>query len=71
MDDPKLSRVVLGMKGPQPQSHVTNESSGQVANQKYFIFTFTKRKTHKLRRVVTIRMRRPHATCHTLDHAVT
>ena len=62
--DPKLSRVV---KKP----HVKCLSSGQVTNQKYFIFTFTRCKAHKLSRVAAVRMRRPHATCHVLNHAVT
>ena len=53
----------LRMKGPHPQSHVTHRSSGHVTNQKYFVFTFTRCKAHKLSRVVT-RMRRPHPTCH-------
>ena len=36
---------------------------GHVTNQKYFIFTFIRRKANKLSRVV-IRMRRPQPTCH-------
>ena len=34
-----------------------------VTNQKYFIFTFTRRKAHKFSRMVT-RVRRTHAACH-------
>ena len=69
--DPKRSKVVTRMKRPQQQSHAKHRSSGHVINQKYFIFTFTRFKAHKLSRVVTVRIRRPHATCHVLDHAIT
>ena len=45
------------------QSHVTDQSGGHVTIQKHFIFTFTRRKAHKLSKVVTS-MRRPRPTCH-------
>ena len=51
------------MRETHPQSHVTHWSRGNVTNVKYFIFTFTRHKAHKLSRVVT-RMRRPRPTCH-------
>ena len=51
------------MRGLHSHSHVMYRSSGHVANQKCFIFTFTRCKAHKLSRVAT-RMRRPHPTCH-------
>ena len=56
-----LAEWWLRVKGPHPQSHVTDQSVGHVTNQKYFNFIFTKCKAHKLSRVVT-RMRRPHPT---------
>ena len=60
---PNLAGWWLRMKGPHPESHLTDQSSGHVTNQKYFTFTFTRHKAHKLSRVVT-RTRRPHPTCH-------
>ena len=45
---PNLARWWLRMKGPHTQSHVTNQSSGHVTNQKYFIFTFTRHMADKL-----------------------
>ena len=60
---PNLAGWWLRMKRPHPESHLTDQSSGQVTNQKYFIFIFTRHKAHKLSRVVT-RTRRPHPTCH-------
>ena len=42
------------MKGPHPQSHVADRSSGHVTNQKHFIFTFTKCKVHKLTMMVKL-----------------
>ena len=61
--NPNLAEWWLRVKRPHPQIHVTNRSRGHVANQKYFNFTFTRRKAHKLSRVVT-RMRIPHPTYH-------
>ena len=41
------------MKGPHPQSHVTDRSSGHVTNQRRYIQTFTSPMDPKLSRVVT------------------
>ena len=51
----KFSRVVTKDEWTHPQSHMTLPSRGPVKNQKYFFFTFKKRKAHKLSRVVNRR----------------
>ena len=56
---PNLAKWWLRVKGPHQQSHLTDRSSGQVSNQKYFNFTFTRCKDNKLNRVVT-RRKLPH-----------
>ena len=38
---------------------------------KIFYLHFHTFKARKLSRVITVRIRRPHATCHVLDHAIT
>ena len=55
---PNLTGWWLRMNRPHPQCHVKHRSSGHVTSQKYFIFTFTRFKAHKLSRVITVRMRR-------------
>ena len=58
-----LAEWWLRMRKMHPRSHVTHQLCGHMASQKYFVFTFTRPKVHKLSRMVT-RMRRPHPTCH-------
>ena len=60
---PNLAGWWLRMKRPHPQSHVKHRSSGHVTNQKYFIFTFTRFRAHKLSRVVTVRMTPRNRSC--------
>ena len=60
---PNLAGWWLRMREIHLQSHVTLRLCGHVTNQKYFVFTFTRHKVHKLRRMVT-RVRRPHPACH-------
>ena len=58
------------LQGRHPQSHVADQPGSHVTNQKYFIFTFTKCKAHKLSQVVA-RMNEnektpPNMSCDTL-----
>ena len=55
------------MRGPQQQSHVTHWSRGHVTSQRPYISTFTRRKAHKLSRVVT----RMTKTLHVMDTLIT
>ena len=50
---PRLSRAVLRMRRPHPESHVTLRYCGQAVNEKRYIFTFTRPMNPKLSRVVT------------------
>ena len=60
---PNLAVWWLRMRKIHPRSHVTLQLCGHMTSQKYFVFTFTRRKVHKLSSMVT-RMRRPHPACH-------
>ena len=51
--DTRPSRVILRMRGSQPQNHVTLRYRGNVTDKKHYISTFTKPMDPKLSRVVT------------------
>ena len=58
---PNVAGWQLRIRGPHPQCHATLQLCDHVKNQKYFIFTFTRRKAHEFNRVV---IKRPQPTCH-------
>ena len=46
----KPNRVIIRMRGPYPQSHVTLRYCGHVTNKKRFISTFTRPMNPKVNR---------------------
>ena len=61
---PNLAGWWLRMREIHPQSHGTLQLCGHMTSQKYFVFTSTRHKVHKLSKMVTRMSRRSHPTCH-------